>query len=874
MKQIQSMKNKIALCALLVLILSEAGGQNKSWKPLGPFSIHKTVGSVEAPGLGVMRSLDVSVKNPSMILMGGMSSGIWRTTDKGKTWKNVTLHLPVENVKKIEMAPSNNMVVYAATTVGILKSIDNGASWKFTNLNMLKQLAATGGPQWSDDNTLLSVSATNPNVVIASNTDTVYKTTDGGKSWKPLLNGFNTQFIEFHPTKENIIYIGGAYKKMRNLFFIYRSVNTGNSFEEITAGMPDKNKLVRLHDITAAVTPAAPDKLYITIFGDAAVKTTVKQEVKNQMAGTFIESIDAGKSFHLVPQANNYRYIDEYYSLFYPYSVDEDKANYDFDMKDSSFWSASFQQVGWATSFAISPTNANTMVMAASGNILSNNAGRTWNILRRQGTYAIHGDIQCAKIIGDDIWLANDGGLQYVNKKTRLHYRVEGFSGQDLWGFSTSFKSDVMAVGVDHSGTMVYDEKLYGKDWFHYGGGDAMSATLNPFDDRYLYATPYSHFIIRLPATLRDEPTAKKSPVNFGYIPNRNIEFHPNLFYTSYSIDENSDHWRIKNCSIIKTGNNFITIDTLKTFPDSVYIRRLRVSFANPDYMYVLTGKGRKAVLNEVWMTADGGNNWINITPGNTTAKKYGFPDIAISDADPKKIYLGVGGFQNEVKVLASKDGGKNWADDQSADLPKNEIQTIAYQRGTDEGVYLGCYPGLFYKSKHTATWKTAGINLPFTPINFIYLNYDKEKIRVGTYRGIWENDLYETTAPKANLALSKNVLSIEGTDADEEDPNQMKIYFYDNSVIKGKGARFNWQFPGAIPATSNQQNPIVNYAACKPGKYAVKLMVTDAKGRTSNFELTNYIEVKNNYPWNLREKKLEMQETEQEHKDGYFDNR
>jgi PKD repeat protein len=154
---------------------------------------------------------------------------------------------------------------------------------------------------------------------------------------------------------------------------------------------------------------------------------------------------------------------------------------------------------------------------------------------------------------------------------------------------------------------------------------------------------------------------------------------------------------------------------------------------------------------------------------------------------------------------------------------------------------------------------------LPYTPINFISLNYDKEKIRVGTYRGIWENNLYETTAPKANIALSKKILGVEGTDSDEEDSDQMKVYFYDNSVIKGKGAKFNWEFPGAIPATSDEENPIVNYSACKPGMYSVKLTVTDSKGRKSDFELKNYIEVKNNYPWNLREKKLEIEEHEDE---------
>ena len=54
------------IIAAAVFCTSFVNAQNKvtAWKSLGPFSIHKTVGSVEAPGLGVMRSLDVSVKNP------------------------------------------------------------------------------------------------------------------------------------------------------------------------------------------------------------------------------------------------------------------------------------------------------------------------------------------------------------------------------------------------------------------------------------------------------------------------------------------------------------------------------------------------------------------------------------------------------------------------------------------------------------------------------------------------------------------------------------------------------------------------------------------------------------------------------------------
>ena len=67
------------------------------------------------------------------------------------------------------------------------------------------------------------------------------------------------------------------------------------------------------------------------------------------------------------------------------------------------------------------------------------------------------------------------------------------------------------------------------------------------------------------------------------------------------------------------------------------------------------------------------------------------------------------------------------------------------------------------------------------------------------------------------------------------------------------------------MPSTSHEENPIVNYVACKPGKYSVKLIVTDAKGRRSSYQLKDYIEVKSNYRWYLREKKLEMGRDEKE---------
>ncbi|ULQ55477.1 hypothetical protein KJS94_12570 [Flavihumibacter rivuli] len=825
------------------------------WKPLGPFSIHKTTGETGAPGLGVMRSIDVHPSQPNRLIMGGMSSGIWLSKDKGKSWRNTSLDLPVENVKKIQIAASNPAIVYAATTVGIIKSTDGGEHWAFTQLNLLHKLPCADREKWNDDRTLLSVAPANPQQVVATAGDTLYQTLDGGTAWTAVLPGWQAQFIEFHPTNNRIVYTGGAYKKDPKTFVILRSEDGGKTYSPSTTGLPDPSRLTRLHDITAAVSKASPDKLYLLIFGDAQVKTSVKQEEKKQMVGAFLVSEDAGKSFKTIQQEKNYRYIDAHYSLFHMYSADEDKERYDFNYTDNSFWQASFQQVGWATAFGLSDRDPQTMVMAASGAVFSKDAGKTWTFLRKQGQYGIHGDIQTAKVIGNDVWLANDGGLNHVDLQTRQQTRMEGFSGQDLWGFSTSFKTDVMAVGVDHSGTMIYDQKLYGKDWYHYGGGDAMTASVNPFDDRYVYATPYDHYIVKRPTHLRDEASSVKSPIKFGYIPNRNVEFHPNDVYTLYAIDEDKPHWRYDTCRVVMSRDNARTVDTLLTFPTKAYGKRVRISVSYPNVLYAI---GQKP--SQVYLSEDGGKNWTERTPKDSIAVKYPFNDIAIDDRDPQHAWLVIGGYQNKRKVMETRDGGQSWQDYHSAELPVNELLTAAFQRGTEGGIYLGADPGVFYRSARTGKWVKVGTGLPYTPVNFISLNYDKAKIRIGTYRGIWETDLVEDFQPRALIALNKR--SLPSGESDER-----KVFFYDHSAIRREGAKWYWEFPGSIQGSSTEENPIIDYETAKPGKYDVRLTITDSKGRKDTYEMKGAIEVKYNYPWNLREKKLEM-EAEQEERE------
>ena len=76
----------------------------------------------------------------------------------------------------------------------------------------------------------------------------------------------------------------------------------------------------------------------------------------------------------------------------------------------------------------------------------------------------IHGDHHGLSIIGDHIWNGNDGGVYYSSDKgmTVVKDKSDGLGIQELWGFSQSFKNDIMAVGLNHNRTSFRDDSVYG----------------------------------------------------------------------------------------------------------------------------------------------------------------------------------------------------------------------------------------------------------------------------------------------------------------------------------------------------------------------------------------------------------------------------
>ena len=154
------------------------------WRSIGPFRAGRVTAVAGIPGV------------PAVYYMGAAGGGVWKTTDDGVVWKPISDSVPVSSIGAIVVSPSNPEIIYVGTGdvslvgsaanmgQGIYKSTDSGQTWTNVGLRDTEHI----GAMWID--------AKNPDVVVvaalgrtfAKNAERgIFKTTDGGKTWKQVL---------------------------------------------------------------------------------------------------------------------------------------------------------------------------------------------------------------------------------------------------------------------------------------------------------------------------------------------------------------------------------------------------------------------------------------------------------------------------------------------------------------------------------------------------------------------------------------------------------------------------------------------------------------------------------------------------------------
>ena len=335
---------------------------------------------------------------PNTFYMGSTGGGVWKTTDAGHAWTNISDgQIPVGSMGAVEVSLSNPSVIYVGTGSskirsnvsigrGIYKSTDAGRTWKFSGLRDTGQIAT------------IRVDPANPNLVyvaaqgnpFAPNKERgVYRSTDGGQTWKNVLfvsDLAGAADLEIQPGNPKVLFASmwHAQRKPWTIISgameggIYKSTDGGDTWNKLAGGLP--------HELfgraNVAIANAAPNRVYALI--------------EAKPGSGLYRSDDAGAHWTLVNGASNLTTRPFYYS-----TLGVDPMNADVVWVGDEGW---YKSTDGGKSFRsspvphgdnhdlwINPKNSQIMIQANDGGAnVSLDGGRTWSSQLNQPTAEIY----------------------------------------------------------------------------------------------------------------------------------------------------------------------------------------------------------------------------------------------------------------------------------------------------------------------------------------------------------------------------------------------------------------------------------------------------------------------------------------------------
>ncbi|MCF8415169.1 MAG: glycosyl hydrolase [Crocinitomicaceae bacterium] len=693
--------------------------ENSRFRQIGPFR-----GGRSAAVCG-------DLKNKNLFYMGTTGGGVWKTIDGGSNWKNISDGYFGGSIGAVSVAPSDPTILYVGegeNTVrgnvsegfGMWKSEDAGRTWKNIGLKDSRHIVR------------IVIHPKDPNIVWVaalghlfgpSQERGIYKTVDGGKTWKRVL--FSDELsgaadLVMEPGNPQVLY-ASTWSVIRTPHSLesggpgsalWKSKDGGETWQKLNKkpGFPSKSVI---GIIGVAVSASNPDKVYAI--------------VENSDGGLFT-SEDGGENWKLTNSENKIRQRAWYYSKVFVDPLNENNVfilNVDFEK--STDGGKTFHSIntphGDHHDLWLDPEQPSRMIVADDGGAqISFDGGANWSTYQNQPTAQIY----------------------RISTDNNIPYRILG-AQQD--------NSTIRILSRSERG------EINQSDWTSTAGFESGYVIADPMNPDIVYGGNYAGFLSRL-----DHKTGENRAISvWPDLPiGTGADAHKYRFQWNFPIFFSPHNPK----RLYAAGNMlFVSEDegaSWKTIsPDlTTNDKSKQVSSGGPItkdnttvefYCTIFTAAESQLEKDVLWVgsddgliqiSKDGGANWTNVTPP-AAGKLMMWNSVELDPLQKGKAYfVGTKYKLDDFKpyIFLTEDYGKSWKLITKGIDSKHFARVLRVDPKRKGLLYCGTEYGFYMSYDDGANWKKVQLNLPQTPITDMCVK-DNALVIATQGRSIWVMD-------------------------------------------------------------------------------------------------------------------------------------
>ncbi len=666
------------------------------YRLVGPFRGGRSAAVTGVPG------------KPNLFYFGATGGGIWKTTDGGRTWENISDGFFGGSIGSIAVAKSDPNVIYVgggektlrgnvSSGYGVWKSVDAGKTWIQSGLPKSRHIPR------------IAIHPTDPNIVYAGVLGNIYKPTqdrgvfksvDGGKTWtKVLFANQNAGAVDLtlDPNNPRILF-ASTWNARRTPYSLssggkgsalWKSTDSGQTWKEISKNKGFAKDTLGIIGVT--VSPVDSERIWAI--------------VENKEKGGVYRSDDGGETWSLLNSERSLRQRAWYYSRIYADSKDKDvvyvvNVSYHKSKDGGKNFSSYRAPHGDHHDLWIAPENPKRMIIGDDGGAqITYDGGETWSTYHNQPTSQFY------RVTTDNSFPYRIYVAQQDNSTIRINHRSTGTSISE-------------------------------NDWERTAGGESAHIAVDPKNNDIVYGGSYDGFLTRVnhkTETIRSISVWPDNPMGHGAedmkyrfqwnFPILFSKHNPNKLYTFSNhvhVTENEGQsW------------NVISPDLTRNDPEKLKSSGGPITQDNTSVEYYCTifaaaeSPIKEGVLwvgsddGLVHISQDGGTSWNNVTP-------KGMPEwMMINSIEPSAFNEGtcyIAGTRYKSGDFApylykTTDYGKSWTKITNGIQPEHFTRVLREDPKRKGLLYAGTETGMYISFDDGRNWNTFQLNLPIVPI-------------------------------------------------------------------------------------------------------------------------------------------------------------